>query len=91
MHFQVTRLQTELQQYSDLVACLDAQLQEGNEVIAQLKQALASKPATARKQPKGKSGPAAVAGWVVKTGVTVGGTLLAGQAMQHYQAQQPKK
>lgn len=91
MHCQVTRLKSDLQQSSDLVACLDAQLQEGNEVIAQLKQAHASRQISAKKQPKSKRGPAAVAGWVVKTGVTVGGTLLAGQAMQHYQAQQPKK
>lgn len=87
----MTQLQTELQQRSDLVACLDAQLQESNDLIATLKQAHATIPHTAKKQHKSKSGPAAVAGWVVKTGVTVGGTLLAGQAMQHYQAQQPKK
>lgn len=85
------QLNTELQQRSDLVACLDAQLQESNELIAHMKQARVSTPRNAKKQQKGKSGPAAVAGWVVKTGVTVGGTLLAGQAMQHYQAQQPKK
>ena len=73
------------------MACLDAQLQESNDLIATMKQAHASTPHTVKKQRRGKSGPAAVAGWVVKTGVTVGGTLLAGQAMQHYQAQQPKK
>ena len=73
------------------MACLDAQLQESNEFIAQMKETHANTPNIAKKQRKGKSGPAAVAGWVVKTGVTVGGTLLAGQAMQHYQAQQPKK
>ena len=89
MHCQVTQLQTDLQQSSDLVACLDAQLQEGNELIAQLKQA--GRQISAKKQPKSKRGPAAVAGWVVKTGGPVGGTLLAGQAMQHYQAQQPQK
>ena len=84
-------MQTELQQRNDLVACLDAQLQESNDLIATLKQAHATIPHTAKKQHKSKNGPAAVAGWVVKTGVTVGGTLLAGQAVQHYQAQQPKK
>ena len=86
----MTQLHTELQQRSDLVACLDAQLQESNDLIATLKQVHATRPRTAKKQHKGKRGPAAVAGWVVKTGVTVGGTLLAGQAMQHYQAQQSK-
>ena len=88
---QVTQLHTELQQRSDLAACLDAQLQESNELIANMKQAHASAPRTAKKQHKGKSGPAAVAGWVVKAGVTVGGTLLAGQAVHHYQAQQSKQ
>lgn len=83
----------ELQQRNELVATLDAQLLESNEMVAQLKQpqAQASSQKAVKKQQKGKSGHAAVAGWMVKTGVTVGGTLLAGQAVQHYQAQQPRK
>lgn len=83
----------EIQQRSDLVAALDAQLLESNEMVAQLQQlqAQASSHKAGKKQHKGRSGPAAVAEWVVKTGVTVGGTLLAGQAVQHYQAQQPRK
>ena len=84
------QLNNELQQRSHLVACLDAQLQESNELIAHMKQAQDRTPRTAKKRQKGKNGPAALAGWVMKTGVTVGGTLLAGQAMQHYQAQQAK-
>ena len=83
----------ELQQRNELVATLDAQLLESNEMVAQLKQpqAQASSQKAVKKQQQGKSGPAAIAGWMVKTGVTVGGTLLAGQAVQHYQAQQPRK
>ncbi len=89
----VQELHVELQQRSDLVASLDAQLLESNEMVAQLKQLQAQSctPHAAKKQQKGKSGPAALAGWVVKTGVTVGGTLLAGHAVQHYHAQQPRK
>lgn len=90
---QVQEVQVELQQRNDLVASLDAQLLESNEMVAQLKQlqAQVSTSHVQKKQHKSKSGPAAVAGWVVKAGVTVGGTLLAGQAVQHYQAQQPRK
>ena len=90
---QVQDLQTELQQRTDMVATLDAQLLESNEMVADLKQASPKtrSPRVSRKQHKKKSGPGAVASWVVKAGVTVGGTLLAGQAVQHYQGQQPKK
>lgn len=90
---QVQEVRVELQQRNELVVALDAQLLESNDLVAHLQQlqAQASSQKAAKKQQKGKSGPAAVAGWVVKTGVTVGGTLLAGQAVHHYQAQQPKK
>jgi len=90
---QVQEVRVELQQRNELVATLDAQLLESNELVAHLQQlkAQANLHKAAKKQQKGKSGPAAVAGWVVKTGVTVGGTLLAGQAVQHYQAQQPRR
>ena len=81
----------ELQQRDELVATLDAQLLESNEMVAHLQQAQASSHKAAKQQQQGKSGPAAFAGWVVKTGVTVGGTLLAGKAVQQYQAQQASK
>ena len=91
--WQVQELQMELQRRADLVHALDAQLLKSNEMLASLKEAEASSssPPKQKKQHKLKRGPGAVAGWVVKTGITVGGTLLAGQAVQNYQAQQPRR
>ena len=93
LDLQMQEVRLELQQRDELVATLDAQLLESNEMVAHLQQlqAQASSHKAAKQQQQGKSGPAAFAGWVVKTGVTVGGTLLAGKAVQQYQAQQASK
>lgn len=90
---QVQQLQLDLQQSNNLVASLDAQLLESNELVAQLQQQPASQEASAPVKPRKKSsgGPGGAVGWVLRTGATVGGTILAGHAVQHYQAQQPRK
>ena len=88
----VQQLQLELQQSSDVVACLDAQLTESNELVAKSEQhAGAAQPAGEQRRKKSHSGPGGAVGWVLRAGATVGGTLLAGHAVQHYQAQQPRK
>ena len=89
---QVQQLQTDLEQSKVLATSLDAQLLESNELLSKL-QSVANGEQSAAAQPRKKSsgGPGGAVGWVLRTGATVGGTILAGHAVQHYHAQQPRK
>lgn len=92
MQLRVQQLESELQQTTDAVACLDAQLMESHEMVAAPERSKKAVQAAAEpRRKKGSSGPAGAIGWVLRAGATVGGTILAGHAVQHYQAQQPKK
>lgn len=89
---QVQQLQSDLEQSRVLANSLDAQLLESNEVLSKL-QSTVNHQQSVSAQPRKKSsgGPGGAVGWVLRTGATVGGTILAGHAVQHYHSQQPRK
>lgn len=89
---QVQHLQADLEASKLLVSSLETQLQENIDSVVRQQQAASSEQAAAAQPRKrGSKGPGGAVGWVLRTGATVGGTILAGQAVQHYQAQQPRK
>lgn len=90
--WQVQQLQAELEASKNTASALAAQLNDSHEALASLPQpACSEQAATVVPRKKGSKGPGGAVGWVLRTGATVGGTILAGHAMQHYQAQQPRK